>query len=333
MRRTLYLHIGSHRTGTTSIQRFLLKNFATLTKRGYLYPYQVSRHIKLINELFSGKRTVKDAAQNLTERADRWGSVHSIVLSDEDISTRRDPALLAAFQKDFDVKVVFFIRRQDLWLESWYFQNIKWQWNPELSHCTFEQFLAHRDTFHWIHYNRYIARLEALFGAENVHLAMFETPQMPDGPVTEFCRQIGLTDMAGLTAPQHFNASMSAEMVAFIRHLPLDSFNPPERDLLRVALEQVDQVHLRNTTKQSERIMPHDLRCSILREYEKGNAALATRRFGRERLFLDPLPDPDAPLARLDLPADPSEVIHRFVGPLLTRLVQNKTISGDNPKL
>lgn len=38
MTRTLYLHIGSHKTGTTSIQRYLHANQAQLAARGYGYP-------------------------------------------------------------------------------------------------------------------------------------------------------------------------------------------------------------------------------------------------------------------------------------------------------
>lgn len=330
MRRTLYLHIGSHRTATTSIQHFMHSNFQALLKRGYFYPYKVARHIKLMNALFSGKQTIDEAAADLTARADGWGDINAIVLSDEDISVRPDPGLLAAFRDHFDVKVVFSMRRQDLWLESWYFQNIKWQWNPLLSHCTFEDFLTHREEFHWIHYERYVARLEDLFGAENVLLSVFEKQQMPDGPVMEFCRQIGLDDTAGFSDAPHINSSMSAEMVEFIRHLPLHSFQPPERDLLRVALEEVDRDHLKNTGKQSERMMPHDLRRTVLQIYEDGNQTLAARRFGRPALFLDPLPDPDTALAQVTLPTDPAEVLNRFVGPLLSQLVENQTISGKN---
>jgi hypothetical protein len=333
MRKTLYLHIGSHRTATTSIQQFMNKNFDTLIEEGYIYPYGMPRHLRLMNALFSGNQSVADAAADLTRRANsKAGDVNTIVLSDEDVSTRPDLSLLAQFQDHFDVKVVYSMRRQDLWLESWYFQNIKWQWNPLLSHCTFEEFLTHRADFHWIDYDPYVANLEALFGAENVLLNVFEKQQMPDGPVIEFARTIGLTDLTGFTDAPHFNSSMSAHMVEFVRHLPLDSLDTPERDLLRVALEQVDQLHLNNTAKQSERLMPRDLRESVLQIYAAGNQALATRRFGRDDLFLDPLPADDTELAQLVLPDTPADLMAQFVGPLLLQLVENGTISGAHKK-
>jgi hypothetical protein len=331
MRKTLYLHIGSHRTATTSIQQFMIKNFDALIDAGYLYPFGMPRHLRLMNSLFSGNESVAEVAETMSKRADqRQGDVTNIVLSDEDVSTRPDLSLLAQFQDHFDVKIVYSMRRQDLWLESWYFQNIKWQWNPLLSHCTFDEFLNHREDFYWIHYDRYVSSLEAMFGEENVLLTVFEKQQMPHGPVMEFCRTIGLTDMSGFSDAPHFNSSMSASMVEFVRHLPLDTFNPPERDLLRIALEQVDWLHLKNTDKQSERLMPRQMREEIMQLYENGNQKLASRRFSRADLFLDPLPDADAKLADLVLPPTAAELLEQFVAPLLIRLVQNGTISGKN---
>lgn len=329
MKRTLFLHVGSHRTATTSIQKFMKANFDQLIDHGVFYPYGVARHIKLINSLFSREQSVADVAAQMTKRADgKRRKITKIVLSDEDISTRDDPSLLAKFKDHFDVKVIFSIRRQDIWLESWYFQNIKWQWNPLLSHCTFDEFLAQRDAFRWIDYDRYLTRLEKLFGKENIHLTVFEKPQMPGGPVVEFCRQIGIDDLSGFTDPPHVNSSMSAETVEFIRHLPLGAIRPRERDLLRIALEQLDSIDLGNTGKQSERLMPPDQRRAVLSEYADGNRRVAQRYFGRDELFLEPLPADDAPLAELKMPANSEELMQRFVGPLLLRLVENGTLSA-----
>ena len=36
--KTAYIHIGTHKTGSTSIQDFLFKNRTKLRDRGFLYP-------------------------------------------------------------------------------------------------------------------------------------------------------------------------------------------------------------------------------------------------------------------------------------------------------
>lgn len=330
MTRTLYLHIGSHRTATTSIQRFLLRNFDALVAMGCLLPFRKPRHFEMINAIFDGNRTIDRAAAQLNERADSKAPEHEItrlVVSDEDICMRPDISVLGGFREHFDVKVIYALRRQDLWLESWYFQNIKWQWNPSLSHITFDEFLARREEFHWIHYDRYVRHLEEVFGRENVILNVFEKKQMPDGPVAAFCRHVGLESLIGASPAPHVNSSMSAAMVEFARHLPMDEFAPPQRDILRRALEQVDRDVLGHTGKQSERLMPPDLRQAILSEYEPGNRALAERYFDREALFLEPLPAANAPLAQLAIPPNSADLMAQFVAPLLRQMVKDGMIS------
>ncbi len=330
MARTLYLHIGSHRTATTSIQSFLLRNFEALIAQGCLLPFRKPRHFEMINAIFAGERKIDKVAEQLHERADSKApeaEITRLILSDEDISMRRDISVLGEFRNHFDVKVVYSLRRQDLWLESWYFQNIKWQWNPSLSHCTFQEFLDRRDEFHWIHYDRYVRHLEEVFGAENIILNVFEKGQMPDGPVAAFCRATGNEALIGATPEPHVNFSMSAAMVEFARHLPMDELAPPQRELLRRALEAVDRDILGHAGKQSERLMPLDLRQAILSEYEAGNSALAARHFNRDALFLDPLPEADAPLAQLVIPQNSQDLIAQFVAPLLRQMAADGLIS------
>ncbi|WP_375687079.1 hypothetical protein [Pseudooceanicola sp. LIPI14-2-Ac024] len=333
MKRSLYLHIGSHRTATSSIQAFMHANREAFIARGCLYPYNVKRHFKIVNEILNGHADVADVAADLNARCDNKDvPIDRIVISDEDICMRQDLEPLARLRDHFDVKVIFYLRRQDHWLESWYLQNVKWQWNPRYSHCTFDEFLAMREDFHWIHYDRYVKMLEKRFGAENLQLVVFEKDQMPGGPVIEFCRQIGFDDVSEMGKPAHTNASHSAEMVEFMRHLPLDALDGPERELVRRTLEQVDREHLGHTGKQSELILPLSARSRVLGKYQKGNAALAKRLFDRKELFLDPLPARDAPLARLEIPRDSAAAIERFVAPLILQLVANGTISSKNRK-
>lgn len=331
VRRTLYIHIGNHRTGTTSIQRFLYGNAGKLLENGYLYPLGVRRHDKLVRGLFS-KRTrvgeviahghkIKGISSELNAEADEAGHrISSIVLSDEDICMSKDFRLLRQFREHFDVRIVFSLRRQDTWLESWYLQNIKWQWNADLSHCTFDDFLARVEDFHWLHYDTFVADLQEQFGAENVLINVFEKDQMPDGPVVDFCRLIGLNDLTGFSKPPHVNHSMSAEMTEFTRHLPLELLSNAEKYFLVDTLKRVDLKVLGNTGKQSERLMAPELRQRIIEKYSDGNRALARRYFERDALFPEPLPDQNTPLADLRIPEGSAEIIERIVSPLVLEL-------------
>ena len=320
--RTLYLHIGTHRTATSSIQAFMLANCDLLPARGILYPYKTARHLGLFNGLFSGRREVGEVAQDLSSRADkRQHPVHSIVLSDEDVCMRRDLSRLAEFRSHFNVKVIFALRRQDLWLESWFLQNIKWQWNKDLSHCTLAEFLAQRESFHWADYNRYVTHLEDLFGIENVLPYVFEKAQMPGGPVAAFARLIGLEDLTGLAPAPHVNSSHSPMVSEFMRCMPLDDAPPHYRALLEKACWMLDRTLVKSAADSSSLLIDPETRAAIMAEYAAGNSALAQRHFGREALFLDPMPAPDAALAPMVLPADSYALMRDYVEPMIRGLI------------
>lgn len=336
MKHRLILHIGAHRTATSALQEYLFQNFIPLQTKGFFYAFRVRRHLKLMNDLFAGRRQTDEVARRLIERMqtrpeklfatepDLPETLHTVILSDEDICMREDLSVLAGFRKHFDVKIAFTLRRQDTWLESWFFQNIKWQWNKKLSHCTFEEFLAMRADFHWIHYDQYIRRLEDLFGRENILLNVLEKQQMPQGPIEAFCDSIGLHDRSGFHPAAHINQSYSPPISEFMRCLPLGDAPAGYRNMLTQACARIDQqIHGGPPQKQSERLLPHAERAALMAEYEAGNRALAQRYFNRDALFLEPLPGPGAPLADMALPADTYELMDKFVAPLLKAVIQD----------
>lgn len=330
MRRTLWLHPGIQRTGTTSIQGFMSSNVKALKKLGVLYLFKVRRHNQLMNEIFGGDADVRKVAAGLTRRANaRKTPIHTIVLSDEAITVRRDLTVLTRFKEDFDVKVALFLRRQDLWLESWFFQNVKWQWNPPFSNCTFEEFLAKRDQFHWLDYDRYIAKLEDLFGAENVEVMIFEKSEMEGGPVREFCRRIGITDFSTLEEPGHVNASLSPVMSEFVRHIPIrKGLGNTTRRAMVHALQEAEAALPDRFRADGKLILSHEKRREIMDGFADSNARLAKRRFGRDQLFRDPLPPETAPVAELALPSDVTDLMEHFVVPVFSELLAQGSISS-----
>jgi len=326
MLKTLYMHIGNQRTATTSIQSFLQKNAGPLAKQGYFSANGRRRHDTLMHRLFSGNlsmgKFVQDLQTQATQHKAKHGvEQHSVFITDEAICQRKDLTQIDALKEHFDVKIIFALRRQDLWLESWYFQNIKWQWDPKLAHLTFDEFLERRGDFHWAHYDQHLRMIEGHFGQENISLLPFETGQLPDGPVNAFCRLMGLKDLSAFSQPQHLNGSLSATMVEFIRNLPMDAIPEPQRELVRYCLQRVDKEVFGHCGRQSERLLKPDHRRQILSEYAEGNAAVAQRYFGRDDLFRDPLPADDTPLAELKIPSDSSELMEQFVVPFITQLV------------
>ncbi|MBI1172716.1 hypothetical protein GC209_15070 [bacterium] len=322
-KRTLYLHVGVHRTGTTSTQRFLRESFNVLLKKGYLFPFRVKRHDRQIRRLVSGEQSMAEFIQDLQMRADSHPlPIHSIVLSDEDMSLIEDFSLFAPLKEAFDVKVVVALRRQDLWLESWYLQNVKWQWNPQLAHLTFAEFFERRADFFWVDYAKRLAHYEAIFGEGSVIAGVFEAADMPGGPISTFLNLIGIEDMTGFGPMLHRNWSLSPLMSEFMRCLPMDQIVEKERIIIEAACIDVD---VTLATNGSKLVMSRPQRDLVMAEYAESNRRTAQRYLGREVLFNDPLPAPEAELAEQALPEASSEVMTRFVGPMLLALSKRLT--------
>ncbi|MEL6646090.1 MAG: hypothetical protein AAFQ05_00065 [Pseudomonadota bacterium] len=330
--RKLYIHIGAHRTATSAIQWYLKANSNRLLKRRFFYPFNTRRHNVLFNEIFAHKRSVDDVCAQINTRiSSRKGEIESVILSDEDISMRANLKPLLAFKKYFDVKIVYCLRRQDLWLESWYFQNIKWQWQRHLSHLSFDDFLRHQEEFHWIDYRAYVTQLEELFGRENVMLSVFERGQMPEGPVTHFAKMVGIPKLDGLKPiPPSVNQSLTPVMTEFLRHLPLDDADPNIRSHWVKAAHSLEE-ELKptfNEAQKSSLLMTLEQREKCLARYADSNAWIAQRYFERDKLFFDPLPAADAVLANGALPQDRDAFLADYMHPYVRALfdVQASTI-------
>ena len=119
----LFLHIGAHKTGTTSIQKFLETNAAFLTQHGFVYPricwfghaqHRLSLAVRGAPDPDVGDRPVLEeelaALRNCME-----SSQADVIISSEGFFAVPENKLrrFAAEIKAFDVQVIACIRRQD----------------------------------------------------------------------------------------------------------------------------------------------------------------------------------------------------------------------------
>ena len=315
--RTLYLHAGVHRTATTAIQNYLAQNHSHLVDHGVLFPYNTPRHSRLFHDLRTGAKSVSNVAKDLKRRADnKRGTIKSIILSDEDLCCHKSLEFLRPFQDHFEVKFIYAMRRQDRWLESWYLQNIKWQWDPELAHITFAEFLQKRGSFHWIDYALFLTQRAAEFGTENLLVSRFEKSTMPQGPVAAFCKLVALPEPTD--TPPLKNESLTPATAELLRYFPLDQAHPKLRRIFEHAAFQL-QASPRETSPYL--LTPCD-RKSILSQYSASNQSIAQKYFSEQTLFQDALTDLGRTPENLTLPDSSHAVLADMVSPLLTHVFQ-----------
>ena len=189
MKKEIFLHIGTHKTGTTSLQYYLDKHSEELLKKGIYYPrtgwYHHSQHELAfsLQKMFKNKDSLQnDSLWNTLKEEINNSSVPKIVISSEEFSLISEEAIikLQDILKEYNVKIVIYIRRQSDLLESIYNQQTKdWKSPRKLP---FEYFVKQpRKLYNHIYYFWMIKSWEDVFGIENMIVRIYNKKMLNGG--------------------------------------------------------------------------------------------------------------------------------------------------------
>lgn len=191
--KTLYLHIGTPKTGTTSIQEFMVCNREALQQHGICYPDIQKKFANispnrnghfLVCRLWEGdqrnktkeKETLEKGMQIIKEAFEKYDTV---VLSDEHLwwATSSHRKGLWKYLKNqaasgkFQIKIICYLRRQDDYISSHWNQFVK----NNVNHSGWEEHVE-RFLENGIERMDYAEKLESLiqtFGEGNVVIRRF----------------------------------------------------------------------------------------------------------------------------------------------------------------
>jgi hypothetical protein len=240
--KTLYLHVGSPKTATTSIQKYLELNAKILQEHGYCFP-ELPHQYPLISssrnghfltgELYkeTGGRDRKLEQQYRLEGMEQvekcFEQFHHVILSDEilwrDIlwksNTRKPPQSVFPFlmehsrQHEYQVKVIVYIRRQDDLILSYWNQKVKKVGNNHGRSFTetLEEYvswsLSDENETYMLDYARRLDYLAEVFGKENLIVRRFDPKSWIHGSVIDdFMHCIGIDnteDFISLTGKEN----------------------------------------------------------------------------------------------------------------------------------
>lgn len=307
----LYLHIGTEKTGTTSVQKFFRTNRELLRRKGILYPtapgnenhtgltvaaQKLSRQGPL--RKIRGVRSVDEAEafrSNLMKEIAAEFSVgfyDTVIMSGEHCSSRLlDDSELQWLKDAFSpffksIKIIVYIRRQDDYLLSTYSTSVKSGATRQLAPPP-ERLIQFR-------YNHLelLTRWSRIFGRENIICRKYEKSALKDGDIVEdFLSTIGIGAAAEFERPKDVNESLDAETLEFLRlfnkYVPRMSKGGinPERDNIVGLLSKMSQGPL-ITLDEGElgRFMAH---------FHESNRQVAEAYFGGARAGSDdPLFEP-----------------------------------------
>ncbi len=287
------LHIGTHKTGSTAIQNFCRRNANDLRKNNFLWvnesygtPHKLLQDFKYRS--FS-VRNLNKSSRFLVELASR--TKNKLLLSGERFSGSpesgyQDSQFLARSAKyllrDFEVKVLVYIRPQDSFYESWYTQMVQQgtaQQGAISSH--FKKFWKDF-SFQNINYQEVINAYAEAFGASNLIVRPYMKSKLKDRNVIhDFLDIIEFNDITSLNFDVPFaNNSISASALKI-----MNSVNKA-RDEGRISESERARVRslLQSTNSKREwehhRYLKPSQRREILEYFEDQNYEICTKWFG-----------------------------------------------------
>jgi hypothetical protein len=292
----LILHIGTHKTGTTALQRFLYANRESLAAHGFHYatPPHLQEANLIANALNVGKkRVVRDFLAKHLECARRSGA-HTILASAENFyamsvldamqrrevcvnAVERDNALIETLHSLMPEgigvsKIVCYFRRPDRYAESLYSQHVK---RGIIFDGTFEEFLPIIRPA--LFYDKHMRAWSDAFGESNCTVRLYE-PVRAD-IVSDFVGDVmGIDDIARCSRSHNQgNERVSRDVLEFKR-LRNRTARANERDIERTILRLVDEeMELRKTEPDYyQDFLSPDQRAELLGLLQPEVAALQT---------------------------------------------------------
>lgn len=209
---TIWLHIGSPKTGTTSLQSFLNVNEVRLRSEAGVNFMQTARTHAAHNGLATATRTDSSGQvfEEILAEADKQPDAQHIISSELLFNPHIAKKVIASIPKAMRgrTKLICYIRRQDSYLEALYKQFLK---NGRIPPNR-EAFLvrAHKIIRYWQIIDGYGQKL----GRENVVLRPFSPAHLVQGDmVQDFTEQLDLDLPEDLDRDEGFaNKTFSAEM-------------------------------------------------------------------------------------------------------------------------
>ena len=289
MKLRLILHIGTHKTATSTLQALMVGQRSQLRAEGILYPStdrlpirSRRKHAFLARLLHDGGPAFEAMLADLrTEVAD--SGCDQVLMSGEGLSgptMRPDPAALAALARAFDLTAVCFLRRQDTFAESLWNQRCKAgnEYDGIEAFVNGARMAKHMD---------YLAMLAPWAEVGRVVAVGFEAARR-DGVAESFATAAGISLP---TAPRDRNVSPSMLCAAYMAVLSRLGIGFAWK---RVE-SAVNRLHADDTALMARRALGRQLRTELLQRVASANDALAARH---GVTFPADLPDePDDPIA------------------------------------
>lgn len=293
--KTLYLHIGIFKTGSSALQVFFAQNIEELQTHGIHYPALAmvksaqKGHITAGNGVWiarsllpksnsMSKPELRKDQLNLLGNILHENAGNDVLLSSEffsDIEIDNMGALKAvADQKNYRIKLIIALREQVSYLESLYIQHVK----RRSIILTPEEYLPqiYKNFIH-LHYGRFLSERAALFGEENINVYNYH-----EGEIFERIFSILNIPSTSFSIPQKpVNLSLPTQYIPLF--LKINRLKPNQSFSDQIVTNYA-QLNMKNKNKNETLINP-SLEAEIRHYYANENKIAAKDWFANKAIF------------------------------------------------
>ncbi len=318
---TVYLAIGTAKVGTTAVQSFLRENEKNLEKQGYCYPFM---DLGLEGRVFNrNAHFLIYAAEDVADREEKKEKIAqvresgfqildglakefpNIIISDELIWQRssKKPGfwknVKAQFEKiGCDVKIIVYLRRQDLFIQSFWRQSVKAMSRLEK---TFEECIGNgKFDYYPLDYYQQLCKIQTSLGKENMIVRVYENDQFEGEEhsiFSDFLKYVGVQMTDEFTkdfTQEDFKSSNIGLEGNYLEIKRLLNGVPEYKDMedfMRnpIYLANCYQMGLKLHSKVG--MFSYEEQLEYMQQFDEGNRKVAKEFLGRKdgKLFYEPI--------------------------------------------
>ena len=307
--KTLYIHIGTPKTGTTSLQHFCTENAKLFEEQGYCYPI-FPHKFKYINIMRNGfflsykgydenrnRDQIEEARffrQGMDFVLDNFRKFDNVILSDESIWNvvfkRGKPDLWERLKKEADehgyvIKVVVYLRRQDSLATSWWNQKIKIG-KRVYSKASWEKFVKNPTKLE-LEYYEPLKLIEKSVGKENIIVRRFGGQYFKNGSIFEdFIDAVGMRYSSRFVISEgQRNVSLvgnTHEIKRILNTIP-DLSDQNNTFFRRIVIDMSEQ----RPDLKKETMFSSEEALEFMEQYREGNRKIMQEYFGQDEDLFD----------------------------------------------
>ena len=301
MKKNIFIHIGPHKTGTSTIQHGLFLNEKFLKTQGVLCP-KVGRpfpttaaHHNLAWELL--KREPPNDRYNpkfgnwkkFLRSMKRVTKQENVVISSEEFCEMKLSQIqeLGNILSDYNVKIIIYLRRQDQILQSLWVEIVKNGYSAEVD-SFYDWLQKYKYNYPNMNYSTLIKNWSRVFGEENMIIRILEKSQIENTLFYDFLSAININS-TNYIEPPNANVSPGVRTIEAIRLIKRNiKFNRmPKRLWNKLVSFIINYGNENGWDHQKVNYISDDLSKEIMKVHEDRNMYIANEFFGRTKLFFD----------------------------------------------